>query len=164
MTKDPVCGMDVRPDSPHRFEDETGTHLFCNAGCLAKFRENPERYRQASRVDSHAADHDRPAPKPVTPVAPAAGQEWTCPMHPEIVRDRPGSSPGAGPARGGVGRGGPPGRSRARPPGGALDRGEGRGQGGQGAGVGNAKPPSRGGGKPERPGGGSGRGPGRGTP
>ena len=36
---------------------------------------------------------DRPAPKPVTPVAPAARQEWTCPMHPEIVRDAPGTCP-----------------------------------------------------------------------
>jgi Cu+-exporting ATPase len=31
--------------------------------------------------------------EPVAPVAPAAKTEWTCPMHPEIVRDAPGSCP-----------------------------------------------------------------------
>ncbi|MDO8794301.1 MAG: heavy metal translocating P-type ATPase [Vicinamibacterales bacterium] len=91
-SRDAVCGMDVKPDSPHRFEDETGTYLFCCARCLAKFRENPERYRQALRGESHAAGHDQPAQTPVTPVA-LARQEWTCPMHPEIVRDRPGTCP-----------------------------------------------------------------------
>ena len=95
MNRDPVCGMEVKPDSPHRFEDETGTHLFCCAGCLAKFRENPERYRQ-SRGGSHAGGYGQHAPKAVTPVAPAARQEWTCPMHPEVVRDRPGTCPVCG--------------------------------------------------------------------
>ncbi len=98
MNRDPVCGMEVKPDSPHRFEDETGTHLFCCAGCLAKFRESPERYRQ-SRGESHAGGYGQHAPKavtPVTPVAPAARQEWTCPMHPEVVRDRPGTCPVCG--------------------------------------------------------------------
>lgn len=35
---DPVCGMTVRPDSPHRLEHEGETHLFCCAGCLGRYQ------------------------------------------------------------------------------------------------------------------------------
>jgi len=34
--------------------------------------------------------------EPVTPDRPAGRTEWVCPMHPEIVRDRPGSCPKCG--------------------------------------------------------------------
>src|SRR5213075_3181336 len=47
-------------------------------GCLAKFIGDPERYLGGG----HAA-----------PAVPAAAAEWTCPMHPEIVRPAPGSCP-----------------------------------------------------------------------
>ncbi|MGH8247362.1 MAG: heavy metal-binding domain-containing protein, partial [Gammaproteobacteria bacterium] len=57
------------------------TFYFCSTHCLHKFRAAPERYLQ----DSAAA---RPAPEPML----AAGK-YTCPMHPEIVRDGPGSCP-----------------------------------------------------------------------
>jgi Cu+-exporting ATPase len=42
--KDPVCGMTVAADSPHRIERAGNTYLFCSAGCLEKFRKEPERY------------------------------------------------------------------------------------------------------------------------
>src|SRR5258705_1535279 len=76
--RDPVCGMTVRPDSPHRATYQGRTFHFCSAGCLAKFTADPERYL---------------APKPATPPTSVHAAEWTCPMHPEIVRDRPGSCP-----------------------------------------------------------------------
>jgi P-type Cu+ transporter len=75
--KDPVCGMTVSPDTPHRAEHSGRTWLFCAAGCLAKFQAQPDRYVS-------------PGPQP-GPTAVAA--EYTCPMHPEIVRDRPGACP-----------------------------------------------------------------------
>src|SRR5580765_6270470 len=76
--RDPVCGMLVRTDGPHRTTHQGRTWHFCSAGCLAKFRADPERYL---------------APKPATPPPALLAAEWTCPMHPEIVRNRPGSCP-----------------------------------------------------------------------
>ena len=42
---DPVCGMTVRPDGPHRYEHDGTTYGFCSAGCLAKFRTDPEGFK-----------------------------------------------------------------------------------------------------------------------
>src|SRR5262245_11181628 len=78
---DPVCGMRVDPRAPkggtYAFEGET--YYFCNARCREQFIAGPPRYL-------------RPAPPPPAPVAAAEGT-YTCPMHPEVVRDRPGSCP-----------------------------------------------------------------------
>ena len=51
-----------------------------------------------ARADVRAAEppcceHDHPAADPATRSAKAAGGKWTCPMHPQIVRDGPGSCP-----------------------------------------------------------------------
>ena len=92
---DPVCGMTVDPGTArHRAEHEGTTYLFCSAGCKAKFEADPARYlpagyarKQAHQDHSH---HDHQA-VPVAP--PPVGAIWTCPMHPEIRRDGPGSCP-----------------------------------------------------------------------
>ncbi len=76
--KDPVCGMQVNPDSAagsHLHEGQT--YYFCCTGCLDKFRADPAKYL---------------GPKPPPAEQPLAKQ-YTCPMHPEIVRDKPGSCP-----------------------------------------------------------------------
>jgi len=79
VLKDPVCGMTAKPDTPHRHVHEGQTYLFCGARCREKFSADPQRYL---------------APAPAQPAAsqPAPGQ-YTCPMHPEVVRDGPGSCP-----------------------------------------------------------------------
>src|SRR5687767_15577720 len=42
----------------------------------------------------HAHAHHSHAPAPVAPAAPPKpGAQYTCPMHPQIVRDAPGSCP-----------------------------------------------------------------------
>ncbi|MGN6470063.1 MAG: heavy metal translocating P-type ATPase [Rhizobiaceae bacterium] len=75
---DPVCGMKVdRATARHFARHEGRGHYFCSAGCKAKFEADPERYLG-----------ERPKPEPM----PKATQ-YTCPMHPEIVRDAPGSCP-----------------------------------------------------------------------
>ena len=75
---DPVCGMKVdRASAKHFLRHEGEKYYFCSAGCLAKFEKAPQDYLG-----------DRPAPKPMP-----AGTQYTCPMHPEIVRDGPGSCP-----------------------------------------------------------------------
>jgi Cu+-exporting ATPase len=83
--KDPVCGMSVRPDGPHRHEHEGKTYAFCSARCLEKFRTDPARYL--------APAPPAPAGHAPAPHAAAPAREYTCPMHPEVVRDAPGSCP-----------------------------------------------------------------------
>jgi len=80
--RDPVCGMTVRPDSPHRHTHEGHSYGFCSSGCLTKFRADPAKFT------------GDPAPTPKTP-PPSKGSAdaYTCPMHPEVVRDAPGSCP-----------------------------------------------------------------------
>jgi Cu+-exporting ATPase len=81
---DPVCGMTVDPSSASAsVEHEGRLYYFCNPGCAERFRADPGRYLGG-----------KAAPEPITPAAPPGGRvEYTCPMHPEVVRDRPGSCP-----------------------------------------------------------------------
>ncbi len=94
--RDPVCGMTVRPDSPHAHEHAGTTYHFCSASCRERFRGDPARYLAPPSVEAPAPAR---APAPAVPEparagkAAAAGAEWTCPMHPEIVRAGPGSCP-----------------------------------------------------------------------
>jgi Cu+-exporting ATPase len=80
---DPVCGMTVRPDSPHRHVHDSVAYGFCSAGCLAKFRASPAQY----------LGHLGAAPQVRAHPAASQSARWTCPMHPEIVRDGPGACP-----------------------------------------------------------------------
>ncbi|BCW89814.1 Silver exporting P-type ATPase [Alphaproteobacteria bacterium SO-S41] len=75
--KDQVCGMDVDPNAgkPSAVHDGV-TYHFCSERCRTKFVAEPLKYL---------------APAPAAPVA--AGTKWTCPMHPDIVRDKPGPCP-----------------------------------------------------------------------
>jgi Cu+-exporting ATPase len=75
---DPVCGMKVRADGPHRCVHDGVEYGFCNPRCLAKFEAEPERYLGAAR------DTAAPAQE---------GVVYTCPMHPEIRQVGPGSCP-----------------------------------------------------------------------
>ncbi|ESY63888.1 heavy metal translocating P-type ATPase [Mesorhizobium sp. M0051] len=75
---DPVCGMSVdRATARHFVRHEGQGFYFCSAGCQAKFEAEPQKYLG-----------DRPAPQ-----AMPKGTQYTCPMHPEIIRDKPGSCP-----------------------------------------------------------------------
>ena len=79
---DPVCGMSVDPRSAAgSYEFRGTTYYFCNPSCLVRFKKDPELYLKPAA--------DRPAPA----MAPVGTVEYTCPMHPEIVRDGPGSCP-----------------------------------------------------------------------
>ncbi|HKU72016.1 MAG TPA: YHS domain-containing protein, partial [Burkholderiales bacterium] len=79
---DPVCGMTVDPASAAGSHVHDGTtYYFCSKHCLESFRAAPRKY-----LDKTTA---KPASAP-------AGVQFTCPMHPEIVRDGPGSCPKCG--------------------------------------------------------------------
>jgi Cu+-exporting ATPase len=98
--RDPVCGMVPKPDTPHRLTHNGEEVLFCSAGCKAKFEADPAKYAQAANDHSCCstggqADHTHHShsPPPVGAATAPAGSKWTCPMHPEIMRDGPGSCP-----------------------------------------------------------------------
>jgi Cu+-exporting ATPase len=75
---DPVCGMTVAPErAAGHFEYRGRTYYFCGKGCLERFKADPAKYLGP------------PAPEP--PAAP--GTTYTCPMHPDIIRDAPGACP-----------------------------------------------------------------------
>jgi len=80
--KDPVCGMTVTPASKHQHVHAGQTWYFCNPRCREKFIANPAQYLPG-------------APKVEAPPAPP-GAMYTCPMHPEIRQDHPGTCPKCG--------------------------------------------------------------------
>ena len=45
--RDPVCGMAVQPDSPHRLVHQGQEFVFCSPHCRLKFQQQPERYLAA---------------------------------------------------------------------------------------------------------------------
>jgi Cu+-exporting ATPase len=97
---DPVCGMQVAKDSPHRARHEDHEYVFCSAGCRTKFAADPQRYLAARKHTAHSAHahHDAPIDAQPTPArTPAAASAvdtiYTCPMHPQIRQKGPGSCP-----------------------------------------------------------------------
>jgi len=99
---DPVCGMNVRPDSPHHHEHAGQDYRFCCAGCVAKFRADPGRYlNKAPSAAEHAHMHPMAAPMLLQierPATRAAGPKpiYTCPMDPEVRQEGPGACPKCG--------------------------------------------------------------------
>ena len=85
VLKDPVCGMSVIAETPHRFEHMGQRYYFCSASCRAKFAAEPHKYTTSVGALAVEATADRPVAAPST--------IYTCPMHPEIRRDRPGTCP-----------------------------------------------------------------------
>ena len=79
---DPVCGMSVDPaTAKHRHQHADRDYVFCSARCRERFIVAPETFLQ---------------PKQPAPVAPAGKKDdatYTCPMHPEIRQQGPGSCP-----------------------------------------------------------------------
>ncbi|HEX8412953.1 MAG TPA: heavy metal translocating P-type ATPase [Sphingomicrobium sp.] len=76
---DPVCGMTVNPAATaHHAEHAGHANHFCSAGCAAKFAINPNTYLDG---------------KPKAEPKATPGAMWTCPMHPQIRQEGPGTCP-----------------------------------------------------------------------
>jgi Cu+-exporting ATPase len=74
MARDPVCGMEVRPDEAAGVSQDKGTtHYFCSPGCKKKFDADPEKYLRAEAAPE-PMDRDaraRPPEQPTSPAPPA---------------------------------------------------------------------------------------------
>ena len=77
---DPVCGMQVDPlKTEHHAAHEDTDYHFCSARCRERFVADPAKYL---------------SPTTSAPAMPApAGTIYTCPMHPEIRQQGPGTCP-----------------------------------------------------------------------
>ena len=103
MTKiDPVCDMTVDPEKAAGHVEYKGeTYYFCSTHCVRKFQDDPERYLNKAAAPQvvqiglrrgHGSKPDEHGSKPDEKSG-ADGVEYTCPMHPEVVRIGPGSCP-----------------------------------------------------------------------
>ncbi len=114
MQRDPVCGMMVDPSKARAtFEHAGQTYFFCCAGCKDKFIAAPARYLNSAKlvgiaaaptaspaapiqiapVPAHPSAKSKSTHPAATQVASRASAEYTCPMHPEILRADPGDCP-----------------------------------------------------------------------
>lgn len=83
MEKDPVCGMDVDSSSAAGKSAYSGEMIyFCSLKCKEKFDKNPEIF-----VAGEKKQKVEPSRK---------GARYTCPMHPEVRQEGPGSCPKCG--------------------------------------------------------------------
>ena len=78
--KDPVCGMTVAIKADgHRAAFDGETFHFCSETCQQKFKADPWFYASGRAARRKTAKKDN--------------VQYTCPMHPEIIRDAPGACP-----------------------------------------------------------------------
>lgn len=82
---DPVCGMQVDPNTALTLDHDGTTYHFCSDRCRDRFRHDPASFLTPPQ------DSDDAAPRNQDVNEDAA--EWTCPMHPEVRRPGPGSCP-----------------------------------------------------------------------
>ena len=106
--------MMVDPDrAAGHVEHKGATYHFCSKGCVAKFSAAPEKYLSGKREPMHAPvvqigglrkaeprapspEPRAPSPEPRAPSPEPRASRYTCPMDPEVVRDKPGACPKCG--------------------------------------------------------------------
>jgi len=87
---DPVCGMDVdSAKAAASHELDGSTYFFCSTHCYEKFKLSPDNYTDDATLQT------KPHVKQ-TPVAGRSATIHTCPMHPEVRQEGPGSCPRCG--------------------------------------------------------------------
>lgn len=82
QAKDPVCGMNVSTDSKYTYRYMEDDYHFCSEHCLVKFKQHPKKYLNIETKPTHKRDNQ--------------SIDYTCPMHPEIIQNYPGSCPKCG--------------------------------------------------------------------
>jgi Cu+-exporting ATPase len=83
---DPVCKMTIEEEDAAATSSYRGKkYHFCSSHCKQSFDSNPESYLGAAADDSEKEQ-----------IGVNIKAAWTCPMHPEIIRDAPGNCPKCG--------------------------------------------------------------------
>lgn len=89
--KDPVCGMSVNPDAAAGSTEYKGQmYYFCSEHCQHRFQNSPDQYVGVPQPVMSPAHEVKPQAPPST------SGEYTCPMHPEVRQNKPGSCPKCG--------------------------------------------------------------------
>ncbi len=89
MAIDPICGMTVDEATGRSAESDGQTVYFCSEDCRQKFLGG-----QSREKSNTAADHEGHSQTPTSEGKASAA--YTCPMHPEVQSDKPGSCPKCG--------------------------------------------------------------------
>ncbi|MCA9321954.1 MAG: heavy metal translocating P-type ATPase, partial [Planctomycetes bacterium] len=77
--RDPVCGMSVTPEKAAATHVHDGKTIhFCSTHCRDRFVANPESFLEEAPPQSEVVQ---------------PGATYTCPMHPEVVKQAPGPCP-----------------------------------------------------------------------
>ena len=83
--------MEVDPtQATHRFDYQGTTYLFCCEGCRAGFEKAPDQFLSATGATTD------PAAVPSAEPEALGAHSYTCPMHPDVVQEGPGSCPVCG--------------------------------------------------------------------
>lgn len=91
--------MEIEPaDAADQREYRGGTYHFCSLKCKAKFDVDPDRYTIVMKTpaaaiqadDGHGDSHHRHRVDTSESSKPPSNAKYFCPMHSEIVADKPG--------------------------------------------------------------------------
>jgi Cu+-exporting ATPase len=85
--KDVVCGMDVLEDSKFQSTYHHEKYYFCSEHCKVKFDTSPESYLHTKETLNTETCTDGSCDSKLSMT------QYTCPMHPEIIKDEPGNCP-----------------------------------------------------------------------
>lgn len=89
---DPVCGMKVKPSKAASIIEYKERKIpFCSESCFSKFRDNPDKY-----ISETSGTLEQEKEKTKKDVEEEKKTIYTCPMHPEIIKDEPGPCPKCG--------------------------------------------------------------------
>lgn len=83
---DPVCGMSADQEGKFIHHKHDGkSYYFCSEHCLTTFKTDPEKFTGQKEEAPPAVKHSHDS-----------SQVYTCPMHPEVEKQGPGSCPKCG--------------------------------------------------------------------
>ncbi|MCK5395511.1 MAG: heavy metal translocating P-type ATPase [Gammaproteobacteria bacterium] len=94
---DPVCGMSVTEKNEFHAYYNDRNYYFCSQHCKDKFEASPDQYLNPASPDSKPPDAESPGDN-VCPddSCSLVSTSYTCPMHPEVEQQGPGSCPKCG--------------------------------------------------------------------